>query len=253
MPAYDGWALETGAQLGEAVRAWVVAEPGVYPRRIVANGNKEVLSGLSATLVQPVGDVVYPDFVLLSPHEPLLYVFEGDSTIPHWLEPFMQPVGDAKPFGATRFTLAKTAPEAAADLAARVANPIALPSDAGLMLVGYSLAPAAEPVGALEFITYWRVDDLHPDRGEWHVSPNYHVVDEAGAIVANAGEHGQWAHRWELGDVYIERMAIPIPEGSGPFSLAIGLFDSVRGVAYTFFDNGASVERYVIPLDMERD
>jgi 4-amino-4-deoxy-L-arabinose transferase-like glycosyltransferase len=247
MPAYNGWALETGARLGEAIRAWTLAEPGPYPRRIVADGDKEVLSGLSATLVQPVGGVVYPDFVLLSPQEPLLYVFEGDSIIPHWLEPFMRAVGGL-PLGATRFALAETAPEAMGELAAHVAYPVEWPSDAGLTLVGYSLSPSAEPAGALELITYWRVDGLHPDRGAWYVAPNYHVVDESGAIVANAGEHGQWAHRWELGDVYVERMTIPMPEGGGPFSLAIGLFDSVRGVAYTFFDENGPVERFVIPL-----
>jgi hypothetical protein len=249
MPGFDGWALETGAQLGNVIREWAISTPGPYPRRIAADGDKEMLSGLSATLVQPVGDVVYPDFVLLSPQEPLLYVFEGDSTIPHWLEPFVQSVGDAKPFGATRFALAETAPEAVTELAARVANPVEWPSDAGLTLVGHSLEPS--PDGALELVTTWRVDGLHPDRGGWYVAPNYHLVDEAGAIVANVGEHGQWAHRWELGDVYIERVTIPMPEGGGPFSLGIGLFDSVRGVAYAFFDSGAAVERYVIPLDGE--
>jgi 4-amino-4-deoxy-L-arabinose transferase-like glycosyltransferase len=247
LPGFDGWALEAGARLGEEIRAWAVAAPGPYPRRILADGDKETLSGLSATLVQPVSGAAYPDFVLLSPDEPLLYVIEGGGELPNWLTPFMQLTGgDTLDFDGTPVALAETIPAAAAGIANQVQERVEWPSDAGLTLVGYALNPS--PGGAFELITYWRVDALHPDRGGWYVAPNYHLVDDTGALVANLGEHGQWAHRWELGDVYVERIALPAPAGPGPYQLEIGLFDSVRGAAYTFFNGGAPAERFVIPL-----
>jgi hypothetical protein len=253
LSGFDGWALDAGARLGGHIRDLVTAGAGPYPRRIVADGDKETLSGLSATLVQPMSGAAYPNFVLLSPDEPLLYIIEGGGELPPWLTPLMQFLADRDLSfdGGTRLAFAETIPQATAGIADLVGERVEWPSDSGLTLVGYSLAPSTQSSEALELVTYWRVDGLHPDRGSWYVAPNYHLLDEAGAIVANVGEHGQWAHRWQLGDVYVERVTIPIPENGGAFSLGIGLFDSVRGVAYIFFDNGASVERYVNPLDRE--
>lgn len=251
-PEFDGWSLAAGAEAGQVMRNLLTSDAGTYPRRIVANGGKELLSGLSATSVQTIRGVAYPDFVVLPAAEPLLYVIDGGGDFPAWFRPFV----DADTTRTLTFddgaqiTLAETAPDAAVRLAEQPIEPVEWGSEAGITLAGYTLEGTAAPGSALELITYWRVDELNPGRAEWYVAPSYHLLDEAGNLIANVGEHGQWAYRWELGDIYIQRMTIPVPDSAAPgdYSLEIGLFDSVRGVAYSLFDDGAAVGSYAIPL-----
>lgn len=79
MPRFDGWALAAGADVGGAIREAVLINPGSLPRRIVADGDKELLSGLSATYVQPVQEVSFPDFTLLATEPISTYSKENSS------------------------------------------------------------------------------------------------------------------------------------------------------------------------------
>lgn len=251
-PKYDGWALDHADRLGRRIRAWQLANPGDYPRRVVAAGNKALLSGLSATFLEPVGEVEYPDFVLLDDDRPLLYVTEGPGPVAAWLESLVTivPDGGENATGAPVFSLIESRPANGARIEQYPQAAIDWPSAAGLTLAGYTLNGEAVPGGTLELITVWRVDDLHPERDEWFVSGNLHLVDEGGQIISNVGGHGQWAYRWELGDTYVERTVIPIPEtaAAGPYHLDIGLIDPIRQATFPFSTPDGQRERYSIPL-----
>lgn len=246
-PQFDGWSLAAGAQAGRALRELITEDSGPYPRRIAADGDKALLSGLSATYVQPVRGVAYPDFVLLPADETLVYAFDGNLGVPERLRPLLEEAPEhALAFAdGARLAFARTRPDAVA-LDGLAVVPVNRRSDAGLTLIGYTLSPL--PDGALELVTAWRADGLHPERGEWYVAASYHLLDAAGDLLGNIEAYGQWAYRWEQGDIYLERVIIPgpIPEGA---RLEIGLFDSVRVMPYTLFDEAGTAGPFVISLD----
>ncbi len=254
-PEFDGWSLAAGVDLGRAIQQ-LLDPRSSYPKRIVANGNSALLSGLSGSYLDAVGGVEYPDFVLLPSEERLLYVLEGRVAMPEWLRPFVVVRSEH------RLTYANGAPisflqteTAAVSAVVRHTQQMVLwPSEAGITLIGYSLRGELSPGAVLDIITYWRVDDLHPDRDEWYVSPSYHLVNAQGQIVSNIGQHGQYAHRWQLGDVYIEHISVPIPESALPglYSLHIGLFDPIRVYAYPFFSDQGVENYFSVALHVRR-
>ena len=173
-----------------------------------------------------------------------VYVYDGHVGVPSWLQPWLREEPALTFDDGKRLGLARTQPLLTA-APALVETLVGWPSDAGLTFAGYTLTE--RPDGALELITAWRVDELHPDRGLWYVAASYHLLDAAGNLVANVEAQGQWGHRWELGDVYVERVTIPGPIPAGG-RVEIGLFDSVRGVGYTLFDGATGLGSYVISL-----
>lgn len=256
-PEFDGWSLAAGAEVGQAMREMIASDPAPFPRRIIADGDKSLMSGLSATFVQPIRGIEYPDFTVISRTGPLLYVVDGREEIPSWLRDFID-LNDARVLSftdGTKTLVARTDAAAAASIADFPDVSVEWSSEAGISLLGYTLGGSASPGGVLDLVTYWRVDELKPEQAEWFVASSYHLIDNNGGLLSNIGQHGQWAYRWELDDVYIEHTLIPIPETAepGPHSLEIGLFDSVRLVPYSLFEGADQHAAYPIAVDLKSE
>ena len=253
LPEFSGWSLDAGAELGRTMRQALLDTPGPYPRRIVADGAKELLSGMSATYVAPINSVRFPDFVVAAADEPLLYLLEEGVEVPTWLEPlFDSDTTRSLDFkDGKQVSVVTTLPGRAVRFAEQAAVTVEWPSDTGLTLTGYTFRGAAVTGGTLDIITYWRVDEIDRARNEWYVASSYHLRDETGTLLANVGENGQWAYRWVSGDVYVEHISIPVPPTApeSGLSLEIALFDSVHVTPHHFMIGGAAVPSYVIHID----
>ncbi|MEZ4518074.1 MAG: glycosyltransferase family 39 protein [Chloroflexota bacterium] len=254
-PDYDGWSLASAAALGDAITPRLDPPAAKEPARLAADGHSALLSGMTDRYVRAIDDdvVSWPDFVLLPATGNLTYVREGDIQVPDWLAPYFSDdleVVDLSP--TDQFTILTTAEGAAQQAADSLTNKVGWASEAGVSLDGYSLTGERYAGGTVDLTLVWRVDELAPDRGEWYISPNIHLVTNDGQIVANSGDHGLWAYDLVLGDVYIERLVIPIPDSADPgsYTISIGLFDPLRSVDYTMFDNGQPTPRLDIPVQI---
>lgn len=229
MPGAE-WTLQAGARVGDAVRSLVAESP--RPARVVAPWHEAVVSSLSASFVTALEGLQYPNYVVLPGSEPLLYVLmqaDPDVTL---LGPRAElfPEHTLHLVGGVDISFVRVRPY---DREAALALPevrVDRRSEAGLSLLGYTLAGRAHPGQAIQCTTYWRVDELQPERWGWYVGVSYHLVDPSGRVVTNTGKYGQWGYRWRLGDVYVERMEIPVPADAEPgaYQLEIGLFDPIH-------------------------
>lgn len=244
----NGWALLQASQLGDEIRALTAETP--HPQRIIAVDEAALLSGMSGVYLETIDGLTYPGFTVLPGQEPLLYLFVNQSRTPGFLvetEPdWMMQLVDG-----TTAELVRVLPVSRDKALALPQNPVVWTSDAGLTLLGYDLTWADDGPRTLLVTTYWRVEDLHPDRGAWFVSSFYHLLNEQGQIEVNVSPHGQWGYRWALGDVYVERIVLPLPDGSAPgnYELAIGLYDPIHGLSFML--NSASGRELFYRLPVE--
>jgi hypothetical protein len=110
------------------------------------------------------------------------------------------------------------------------------PSASGLTLLGYTLNSAAQPGSPIALATYWRVADDTEINGENFVGATYQLFDSSGQRQAQADGHGQWAYRWQAGDIYVEQVRVDLPASleAGEYQLRVGLFDSIHQQSFAF-------------------
>ena len=248
--AFDDWALAAGAQVGSIIRE-LSSEEG-YPRRICVNGREPLLSSLSATYLNTIQDLDFPRYVVLPGKEPLLYVLLNAPVEPGVLGPLQEsfPERDLAFADGTRVSFVRVQPYSRKAALALPETVLDWQSETGLTLLGYTASGSVRLGEPIQCTTYWRVDELRPERYPWYICAFYHVLDKAGAKVVNVSGHGQWGSVWRLGDIHVERMSLPLPEGLPPgrYELEIGLFDPIHSANYSLLPPSGSLYALRIPV-----
>ena len=233
---FEDWTLESGVQMGRVVNELTAYDP-VSPR-VVADARPSLIGSLSSKYVRLISGVVYPGYVVLPGSEPVLYVLMNESQAPSMLGPHAETFADKDMqfVDGTRVSFVRVMPYTRSAALALPATSIDWPSAAGLTLLGYTLNHPIAPGGDLDLITYWRVDELRHGYDQWFVGAFYQLFDQSGRQIASADGHGQYARRWQLGDVYVEhtRIAVAANLAAGEYALKLGLFDSIHSQAYPF-------------------
>ncbi len=253
-PEFDGWALGAGAQVGAAVRD--LSKGNSYPIRICAKGGETLLSSLSGAYVTTLKEVDFPNYVVLPGEEPLLYVLVNTVPEPEALGPLQEsfPEHDILLADGTHVSFLQALPYSRDSALALPDVALDWPSEAGLSMLGYSLNAAIQPGQPIHCTTYWRVEELHPGREEWYIDAFYHLLDQAGQIITNVGGHGQWGYRWQLNDVHVDRVSIPVPADLAPgeYQIAIGLFDCIHARNYPLRSPDGPTYAAIVPVTVEK-
>ncbi|MCB8962307.1 MAG: glycosyltransferase family 39 protein [Ardenticatenales bacterium] len=232
-PDFNGWALADAARIGSAIRELTAGEGP--PRRIVAEDNAAMLSSLSATYVDTMPELQYPRFLLLPGQEPLLYLLRNIEPGPLGLGAHEEwfPDQSIRASDGDTVSFLRIQPFDRQEALNLPQTVIDWTSDAGLTLLGYTILtpPPYEAEGSIMVKTYWRVEDLHPDRGEWFVTPFIQIADADWQLLSNVAAEGQWGYRWQIGDLYVQQQTITLPDyvQPGEHRFLIGLSNAIDG------------------------
>lgn len=229
-PDFWGWQLEAGSRVGEIVRN-LCSQTASVPCRISAKGHPALLTSLSGLPVRIVPDLDFPNYFLIPHKAPLLYILINTSLTEQPI-PFLKalPQYELEFVDGTRVSFLYGLPCSREASLMLPENTVDWPSEIGLSLLGYTTDTFVQPGQPLHLVTYWRVDALYPERAVAYVGAFYHFVGPADDLIVNISGHGQWGYQWDIGDVYIERVEIPVPAtlAPGTYQIRLGLFDFVN-------------------------
>jgi 4-amino-4-deoxy-L-arabinose transferase-like glycosyltransferase len=249
-PKFDGWTLEAGTAVGEVVRQLTVDNRS--PRRLVVDARSALIGSFSGQMVRVLDGLDYPSYVTLPGVEPLLYIMVNTAIDQRLFGPRVETFPDRAlefPDG-TRVAFVRVQPYDRAAALRLPQVPVDWPSAAGLTLLGYTLNSPIKLGSTIELATYWRVDDIRPGSQEWYIGAFYQLRDQWGQLISSADGHGQWARRWQLGDVYVERTTVTLPADLAPGhdTLNIGVLDGVHAQAYPFQPPEGAQDSWSIPV-----
>jgi hypothetical protein len=107
------------------------------------------------------------------------------------------------------------------------------PTAQGLTLLGYDVENTPPTL-----TTYWLMEALAEERGQWLYAPYAHLINRAGQMVANVGGPGLPGYYYRPAEAHLIRMALPeLPPGE--YQLEVGLYDGVHGLGATFLPPAA--------------
>jgi hypothetical protein len=250
----EAWSLQAGTQVGDTIRDLLDDTP--RPARMVVDTYGVLVSSLSRTSIEPIADMRYPEYVVLPGDRPLLYVLVNQAPLPGALGPLEKVLAEREIVlvDGTRVVFVQTGPYSREAALALPEVAMDWPGDAGLTLLGYTVEGPAVAGREFGITTYWRVDELPPGHEGRFAGAYYHVWDAEGERHANVSGQGRWLESGTIGDVYIERMRIPLPADlpAGEYRLDVGLFDTIHGPQYLFTSPEGVVPAAKIILRMLR-
>jgi hypothetical protein len=259
-PTFEGWMLQEGVELGAAIQDLMRDNP--YPRHAIASVRSSpmpseesiVLSSLSglSLQVEPRANVEapFPNYALIHEDEPLLYLLLNREVPTDTLAAY--PSDTVALDDGTRVSLVRVPSFQELRASEQSGATVNLPSESGLTLVHYGIHSNSRPGELMEITTYWRAESFPPDFAETFVGAFYHLVDSDGTQVANVSGRGQWIYQWQEGDLFYERIALPVPSGlpAGDYQLLIGLFDTLRGRNYSLLGAEGPLYALAIPISI---
>jgi hypothetical protein len=111
----------------------------------------------------------------------------------------------------------------------------AITSDKGITFRGWKAESPFTPGATTSILTYWQIDSLLPERANWLLGPFVHVKDARGVQIANRDAVGVAGADWNLHDLYVLRITIPLPlDAQPPYTLEIGQYDGVHNLNAIF-------------------
>jgi 4-amino-4-deoxy-L-arabinose transferase-like glycosyltransferase len=252
-PGFDGWSRTAASQVGTQLRELTAGLK--LPRLVSTADSPVVLSAASGTWIEAVRDLDYPDFILLPGDEPLIYMLDRQFALTRALGPLREsfPHRSLSFADGTQISFLRVQPYSREMALSLPQVPVDLPSETGLTLLGYSYRTVVFPGEELPFVSYWRVDELRPERQGWYVAAFYHLVDGRGQMRANVSGHGRLATWWRQGDVYIERtrMLVPPDAQAGAYLIELGLFDRVNTRNYSLRSGETYKYSFNVPVWVE--
>lgn len=155
-----------------------------------------------------------------------LYVFPHNSPAPEWALPYLeqgqQLPGPLGPQGEPLFEAYYLSEPARPD----VARTLDANFGSAVTLLGYEATPGASGQ-TLPLLLYWRIDGQRAGSPR----PFVHLLDAWGHRWSQLEADAYPAEQWAPGDVVVQRVDLPLPDGLPPgnYRLRLGLFDEQTG------------------------
>jgi 4-amino-4-deoxy-L-arabinose transferase-like glycosyltransferase len=250
MPKLDGWTLETATQMGDVVRQ--LTDDEATGSRVVVDARPQLIGAASGKYARVLSGIDYPNYVVLPGNQSLLYLLinQPPTTVNFGSHAQAFPEKDLHFADGTQVSFVRVAPYDHAQALELPQVKVDWPSAAGLTFLGYTLKGAAQPGNPINLATYWRVDERTEINGENFVGASYQLFDSNGQRQAQADGHGQWARRWQAGDVYVEQVRVDLPANleAGDYDLKVGLFDSIHQQSFEFAAPQGAHAAFNIPV-----
>lgn len=111
------------------------------------------------------------------------------------------------------------------------------PSEAGRTLLGYTWEAPPRPGQTVTLLTFWLIENVPPDVGEYLYGPYLHLNAPGGGTVVNVNGLAIEGYFPRPGDLLLQPINVPIPNDlpPGDYGLELGLYDGVHQVGTTFF------------------